>query len=599
MVSRRRGAKSRRSTHGGSKSCATKETEINLTTSKNALWGWLGLLALCGLTFFLGLGGLPLTGPDEPRYAEIGREMFASGDWITPRMNGYLWLEKPIWLYWGQAISYYLFGVNEFAARFPSALSALVTVLFVAFAVGKMVSRRWGFLAGAVLATSAFWLAFARGASTDMGLASAIAVAVLAAYLAFHSQGRARAGYWLLFAFALGVSMLAKGLIGILLICAIVGIHRLGMKQPIVPSMRRNSALLWLGSGVFALTVASWYVPVTLVNGMTFIDEFFVNHHFKRFFENEFHHLQPFYFYFVVVGAELLPWPFFLAGAIARLKRLGARDDARGELLLLAWIWALVPILFFSVSKSKLPSYILPSLPPLAIIIGWELERICRGEVDIWGKIGLGFTSLIAAIAGIGFAVYVFRDGVSIAGWGFLGLVLPPLLGVAALVAFIFKKREWTIAATASLTASMALAAVVLLFGHLGPKMSKAELATAAFQNLKPGESIVYYRKVKEYAPIFYARGRVLFYRQVNDANGKPIPGKSTLLPPGSLSTGDEIDALTPDELMLAIHQSPTRAVVVITEEAGAVELASQPRFHTQLIRQQGKVMALRVELVQ
>ncbi len=556
------------------------------------------MLILCGFTLFLGLGGLPLTGPDEPRYAEIGREMFASGDWVTPRLNGYLWLEKPIWLYWGQAISYHLFGVNEFAARLTSALSAFVTVLFVAFAIGKLVSRRWGILAGAVLATSAFWFALARAASTDMGLACAIAIAVLAGHLAINSQNKARVRYWLLFACALGVSMLAKGLVGVLLICLILGVHRLLMKQPVAASMRRNSALLWGGMLVFALTVASWYVPVTLVNGMTFIDEFFVNHHFKRFFENEFHHLQPFYFYFFVVLAELLPWPFFLVGGLARLKRLGARDDARGNLLLLAWVWAVLPIAFFSVSKSKLPSYILPSLPPLAIIIGWELERIWRGEVDIWGKIGLGLTSLIAAIAGIGFAVYVFRDGVSIAGWGFLGLVLPPLVGLGALVAFALKKRELAAGATMTLTASIALAAVVLLFSHLGPTISKAQLATQAFEALKPGESVVYYRKVKEYAPVFYARGRVLYYQQVNDADGKPIAGKSTLLPAGTLSTGDEVDALTPDELMLAINQSPTRAVVVITESAGAVELASEPRFHTELIRQQGKVMALRVELI-
>ena len=568
-----------------------------MTSSKNARWGWLGLLILCGITFFLGLGGLPLTGPDEPRYSEIGRELYASGDWITPRMNGYLWLEKPIWLYWGQAISYHLFGVNEFAARFPSALWALVTVLFVAFAVGKVVSRRWGFLAGAVLATSAFWLALARGATTDMGLAAAMAVAVLAAHLAFHSSGRARVGYWLLFAFALGVSMLAKGLIGILLICAITGVHRLLMRQPIASSMRRNSVLLWSGILVFALTVASWYVPVTLANGMTFIDEFFVNHHFKRFFENEFHHLQPFYFYFFVVLAEILPWPFFLAGALARLKRLGARDDARGELLLLAWVWAAVPILFFSVSKSKLPSYILPSLPPLAIIIGWELERICRGEIDIWGKIGLGLTSLLAAVAGQALIFYVFRERIQISGLNWFILALPPLLGAGALFAFFIKERRAAILGSGATIASLTLAAVVLLFGHLGPTMSKAELATDAFRALKPGESIVYYRKVKEYAPIFYARGRVLFYRQNNDAAGKPIAGQSTLLPPGTLSTGDEVDALTPDELILAINQSPTRAVVVITEEVGAIELASEPRFRTELIRKQGKVMALRVEL--
>ena len=566
-----------------------------MTTSKNVLWGWLGLLALCGFTFFFGLGGMALTGPDEPRYAEIGREMWASGDWITPRLNGYLWLEKPIWLYWGQAISYHLFGVNEFAARFPSAVSALVTVVFTAFAVGKLVSRRWGLLAGAVLATSAFWFGLARAASTDMGLACSMAVAVLAGYLAFQSQGRARAGYWLLFAFALGVSMLAKGLVGILLICVILGVYRLGMKQPIGRSIRRNSALFWGGILVFALTVASWYVPVTLINGMTFIDEFFVNHHFKRFFENEYHHLQPFYFYWVVVLAELLPWPFFLAGAVARLKRLGARDSASGSLLLLAWVWALVPMLFFSVSKSKLPSYILPSLPPLAIIIGWELERIWRGETDVWGAIGLGFTSLIVALAGQGLIFYVFRERVQIGGLAWIALALPPLVGAGALFAFFIKERKWAILAVNVSIASVALAAVVLLFSHLDPQISKKQVSVAAFQALQPGESLVFYRKEKEYSPVFYARGRVLFYRQVNDKNKEPIPGQSTLLPPGTLSTGDEIDALSPDELMLAINQSPTHSVIVITKPEAAVELASDKRLHTQLIYQQGKVMALRV----
>lgn len=566
-----------------------------MTTSKNVLWGWLGLLALCGFTFFFGLGGMALTGPDEPRYAEIGREMFSSGDWITPRLNGYLWLEKPIWLYWGQAISYHLFGVNEFAARFPSALSALIAVVFVAFAVGRLVSRRWGLLAGAVLATSAFWLGLARAASTDMGLACAMAVAVLAGYLAFQSQGKARAAYWLLFAFALGVSMLAKGLVGILLICVILGVYRLLMKQPVGASLRRNSALIWGGLLVFALTVASWYVPVTMINGMTFIDEFFVNHHFKRFFENEYHHLQPFYFYWFVVLAELLPWPFFLPGAIARLKRLGARDSAHGSLLLLAWVWALVPMVFFSVSKSKLPSYILPSLPPLAIIIGWELERIWRGEVDIWGKIGLGFTSLILTVVGQGLIFYVFRERVQVSGLGWLVLALPPLLGAGTLFAFFIKERKWAIIAANVTMASVALAAVILLFPHLDPQISKKQVAVAAFEALQPGESIVFYRKEKEYASVFYARGRVLFYRQVNDANKKAIPGESTLLPKGTLTPGDEIDALTPAELMLAINQSPSKSVIVITSLEAARELVSNARLRTRMIYQQGKVMALRV----
>ena len=554
------------------------------------------MLALCGFTFFLGLGGLPLVGPDEPRYSEIGREMWASGDWVTPRMNGYLWLEKPIWLYWGQAISYHLFGVNEFAARFPSALWALLTVVFIAFAVGKLVSPRWGFLAGGVLASSAFWLALSRGASTDMGLACWIAVAVLAGHLATRAHGKARLGFWLLFAFALGVSMLAKGLIGVLLICLITGVHRLLIKRPIAQSLRRNAVLLWGGALVFALTVASWYVPVTLVNGRVFIDEFFVNHHFKRFLTNEYHHLQPPYFYLFVAFVGMLPWPFFLVSATARLKHLAARDSERGALLLLAWVWAVIPIAFFSVSKSKLPAYILPSLPPMAIIIGWELERIWRGEIDVWSKIGLGCTCAVAAVVGVALPVYIFREGVALGGIKFLVLALPPLIGVGALAALALKKRELATGATMALTASIALAAVVLLFPHLSHEISKKDISVAAFEALKPGENIVFYRKQKEYAPVFYARGRVLFYRQIEDANKNPIPGQSTLLPPNTLSTGDKIDALTPDELMLAINQSPTGAIVVITKPSGAQELASDARLHTQLIKQQDKVMALRVQ---
>ena len=162
----------------------------------------------------------------------------------------------------------------------------------------------------------------------------------------------------------------------------------------------------------------------------------------------------------------------------------------------------------------------------------------------------------------------------------------------------MLRKREAATLASGAFIATLIVAAVVILFPHLSGDLSKKQVSVAAFKALEPGENIVYYRKQKEYAPVFYARGRVLFYRQVNDVNKKPIPGKSTLLPPGTLSTGDEVDALTPSELKLAIDASPTRSVVIITKREGAVELASSARFYTQLIGQQGKVMALRVSLL-
>ena len=547
-------------------------------------------MALCGLCFFLHLGGLPLVGPDEPRYAEVGREMFASGDWITPRLAGHLWFEKPVLLYWGQALSYHIFGVNEWAARFPSALGASITVLFVAATLRRLANARWGFLAGAGLATCAFWFALARAASTDMVLACAIAVAVLAGTLAFHTTGRARTFHWMIFNLALGASMLAKGLIGILLICGILGIHRLLMRRPIVGALRRNALLVGAGFGGFLAATASWYGPVWATHGQLFWHEFFVRHHFERFTSNEFHHRQPAYFYLFIALVGVVPWTFFLPAAIARVRRLQARDNRRGELLLLAWIWALLPIAFFSLSGSKLPAYVLPSFPALAILIGAELERIWSGEGDAWSRFALAATSIAVAIIGVGGAVYLWRNAAN-ADWTLVFALLPPLLGLIAFVAWIRGARRNAIGASLAFTASVVVAATLLLFTPMGAKLSRKQLVSAAYAQLRPGESLVFYRKQKEYAPVFYARGRVLFYEQKQDAKGDPIEGQGQFLPPGTLSKGDEIDALTPAELRLALEPS----AIVITSTKQRESLERDPTFQTERIAQQGKIVALRV----
>ena len=557
--------------------------------------GAIALLVLGAITFFLGLGGLPLAGPDEPRYSEVAREMFASGDWVTPRLSGYLWFEKPALLYWGQAASYHLLGVNETAARLPSALAALITVLFVAYALARLGWARWGFLAGATLATSVLWFALARAASTDMVLAGTISVAVLSGYLAFNAIGRARWGFWLCFSCALGAAMLAKGLIALILIFGILGIHRLLMRQPIFGTLKRNALILLAGAVVFLLTIAIWYVPVTLANGMVFINEFFVNHHFKRFLTNKYHHQEPPYFYLFVAFVGVLPWSFWIPAAMARLRRLRARDDARGALLLLAWIWAVVPIAFFSLSGSKLPAYILPSFPALAILIGAELERVWNGQADLWSRIALALTAIVVLAIGVGFGVYLWIEKIPLALWQWPLPALVAVVGVATFVLWLRGQKRGVLGGTLALTASLAMAAVLVLFGPLSAKISKKGVAVAAASQLQSGESIVFYRKQKEYAPVFYAQGRVLFYQQVEDAQGEPIAGQGTLLPRGTLSTGDEIDALTVDELMLALDQSPTQSLVVITQTPGATELASQTRLDTKLIAQEGKVMALRV----
>ncbi len=259
--------------------------------AKQTLYGLIAIGVVVSFTFFFGLGSLALTGPDEPRYAEVAREMYASGDFISTTLCGCLWFEKPVLLYWMAAVSYHLFGVGEFAARFPSALSATITVLFIYFAVGKVISLRLALTASLVLATSGIFISYSRAAVTDMVFAAAMSVALLAAYLALSFKS-SRNVYWPLCGAATGAAMLAKGLPSIVFVTAVIALHLL---------LTRNlKAVSWkaaLGAGLAFILISSlWYVPVTLEHGWQFIDEFFIRHHFQRYVSNVFGHPQPVYF---------------------------------------------------------------------------------------------------------------------------------------------------------------------------------------------------------------------------------------------------------------------------------------------------------------
>src|SRR5215471_14769063 len=159
-----------------------RETEIieqRSLSAKQQYWTVSVLLILSGIVMFYGLGRLPFVGPDEPRYAEVAREMFASGDLISPRLSGCLWFEKPVLLYWMAVASYKALGVNEFAARLPSAICATLTALFLYYAVGRKVNNKAGFLSAVVLLTSPLFIGFGRAAVPDMPLAWAATASLL------------------------------------------------------------------------------------------------------------------------------------------------------------------------------------------------------------------------------------------------------------------------------------------------------------------------------------------------------------------------------------------------------------------------------------
>jgi 4-amino-4-deoxy-L-arabinose transferase-like glycosyltransferase len=349
-------------------------------------------------------------------------------------------VREAVLFYWAAASSYTIFGVSEFAARLPSALAALISVGAVGFVCWRLGLKKLGAISSLVLATSAIWIGFSRAATTDMLLASSLCVAILAGFLAAHDRTsrRARWGFLLLAAAGVGLAMLAKGLIGVALAVAILGIHGAITRRWVF-----RSAPEVLGAVVvFALVAGLWYLPVTLKHGSLFIDEFFINHHFKRYLTNKYNHPKPFYYYAVITFGGSVPWSFFLFPALARLRTLRPRESARDSLLCLAWVWAFVPIAFFSLSTSKLAGYILPAFPALAIILGLEAERLWSGEkTRLLRAAGVLNTLAIAIAMGVGVS-YLRKKGFSMQGWEAVVFGVPLVLGLATMVAVLLGRAR-------------------------------------------------------------------------------------------------------------------------------------------------------------
>lgn len=491
--------------------------------------------------------------------------MLKSGDYISTRLCGCLWFEKPALLYWMSAAGYHLFGVNEFAARVPAAAAALATVAVVYLALRRLGTHSLALASALVLATSGIFIAYARVATPDMILTAAITAALLAAFHSTRSSGLARSVFWALSFFFVGLAVLAKGLVGAVLVIAIFGIYLVFAGQ--LRSVRWQDWLV--GLVVFLAVAGTWYGPVTMRHGWAFIEEFFFRHHFQRYTSNEFGHPQPVYFFVLVAAAGLAPWTFFLIPAIARLRSL---RDSRDSLLVLAWIWAVVPVVFFSFSESKLPGYILPVFPALAVILGAEVERFWSGEAGRTLRAAAWLTGLTLAGVGIGFIVFLRSESVSMSGWRALLDGLPLAVALVSVVALAAHKNLAFVASAAGVVISVILAAVILLFPTLHDEVSLKSLSLEAAAALRPGEKIGFYLK-KEFAPVFYAEGRVLCEPR----------------------RGGTFYAL--HQSMLAEALESESSLIVITDSKWLEGLESDSRFTTEFIAARGESLALRVAL--
>lgn len=326
-------------------------------------WIWWGAFAVgCWLLYFFAAADRGLIGPDEPRYASIARAMAESGDWVTPRLDGEPWFEKPALLYWLGAAAHAAGAREDQATRIPVALLAAGFLVFFYFRLREHFGEEAARLSTLLLGTSTGYVAYSVSGVFDLPLTAALGAALLA-LLEWTCDDRDRRRLPL-FGALLGVAVLSKGLVApaVAALAVLSVVRDRGWAGPV----RDLFALRTIGP--FLAVAGPWYALCWMRNGQAFADEFLWRHHVMRLYSAEIEHVQPWWFYLPVLAVALLPWTPLVAG----LRGARVMDDAR--LRLFAW-WAVGGLVFFSATKNKLPGYILPLLPPLAALLGVALSR--------------------------------------------------------------------------------------------------------------------------------------------------------------------------------------------------------------------------------
>jgi 4-amino-4-deoxy-L-arabinose transferase-like glycosyltransferase len=383
------------------------------------------LLAVGSALFLLNLGGASLWDLDEGRNSTCSREMWESGDWVRPTFNSELRPDKPALLYWLQATCYELFGLNEFSARLPSALAALMTLLVCYELARRLFGSTTGLWSGLVLASTPMFCAAARFANPDALLNCFTALTLFIFWLGYRRPG------WFWFGgtgISTGLAVLAKGPVGLLLPAAVIGLFLLWNRRLHLLFSRR----LVLGVLTFCLVALPWYVWVGVETKAHFLRDFLLGHNLDRYLNPMESHRGPIYYYLVVLVVGFAPWSAFLALSLwyagwsmvrrpwswARTmwSRFADRPEgtaaespatnqglptANADAYRFLFVWIVVYLLFFSVAATKLPNYVLPLYLPTAVLLGRLLDRWGRGAIQP-GRLWVALTLACLALAGVG-----------------------------------------------------------------------------------------------------------------------------------------------------------------------------------------------------
>jgi 4-amino-4-deoxy-L-arabinose transferase-like glycosyltransferase len=353
------------------------------------------LVGFCGFLFFYGLKDFGLIGADEPRYAQVAREMAARRDWVTPTLDNRPWLEKPPLYYWQAMLAYWILGVSDASARIPSAADAtlLVTAIYLFFRR----FRRGGEVDAALIAAScAGIVGYARAASMDMALASTFGIGMLAWWAWRESDNKF---FLALFYAFMALATLAKGPVAPLLAALVILLFAVCVRD-----FRIAGNTVWLpGFLLFCAIAAPWYIAVQIRNPQ-FFREFILEHNLARFSSDLYHHREAFWYYLPVAVLALVPWTVIAIAALAESigswwrnrKPGGALNEFKLQFRIFACCWLAVPVLFFTISQSKLAGYILPAIPAGALLLAEYLRDHLKANEAIPKAIAI-LHALVAA----------------------------------------------------------------------------------------------------------------------------------------------------------------------------------------------------------
>ena len=333
---------------------------------------WIALAVIVAITWFANLDVRALQHPDEGRYAEIAREMVATGDWVTPRLDGIKYFEKPPLQYWLTAMSFEAFEQDEWTARLPGAIAGFLTVAVVAATGAPLAGTAAGLYAGLALAGSVWLFGISHLVTLDAMLTFWLTLSLCAFLRAQHARASpVHVRRWMLLAYAAAAAgVLTKGLVALLIPFATLVLYSLATRD--TGPWRR----LHLATGLVVLLVlaAPWFVLVSLRNP-EFARFFFIHEHFERFLTTEHHRVGAWWYFVPMFVAGFLPWTGILLWRAPRSWREASVDDGRFSWARFCLVWTGFVFVFFSASGSKLPSYILPMFPSAALVLGWQLER--------------------------------------------------------------------------------------------------------------------------------------------------------------------------------------------------------------------------------